>query len=691
MFNNTLIGSYFSEVFGKESSLDLAVTQEKLINLSIESPSELLSALAKECFGLVGSARICPLKELSNDQQCCMVFYNDSWCLLQRSDSPNFVFIKDYNTLIESEVAFEDCENSIALWIHIEKEEVEESTASSIWHLLKIEALSKPRWLVNIALATLVINIFAVVTSLFAMQVYDRVVPSLAFDTLNSLVFGIFIIYAVDFLLKITRAQVLEANASNIDKKISKHIFSHLLESRIDKLPPQLGTLSAQISGFESVRNFASSSIVFCLVDLPFSLVFLSLIYIIAGKVAWIYAGFFVIALFVGFISQKASHKYNKEITQRSNEKSGLLVDTVRGGESIRSTNSSSVFLDRWCELNESVSTSSLIQKRISSIGTSTSQSLGSVAYALAIVLGVNMIAAGEITMGSMIACSILGGRVLGPVGQAVSYLIQFEGVSQSSALVDSFLGVTKTRSTDKLLWPSTKPGKIHLESLSFAYEGSSSNQVEIPDLTFTAGEKVAIVGGIGSGKSTFLKLIAGIIRTDEGRLKLDEINLWDIEPAYVAKHISYLPQTPALFRGSLRFNLSLGSSTSDFRISDVVRKLNLSGIYQNSDKGLEMELPEGGGSLSGGQKQMVGLARIFINKPTFWVLDEPTASLDPQTQALVIDRIKSELTAQDTLIFATHNLKLAKDLADRILVMENGRIVKDIPTTKVEVRRAAA
>ena len=556
--------------------------------------------------------------------------------------------------------------------------------------LIKRVALRHKRWVLDLTIATLMVNLFAIVTSLFAMQVYDRVVPSLALDTLFSLVIGVVIIYLIDFALKVTRARVLDTKSSRIDAVLSHEVFSHLMKTRLDALPSQLGTLTAQISGIESVRQFFTSSILFALVDLPFALLFLAIIYLIGGPIAYVYAAFFVASIIIGWIAQLRSQALNRQVTLRSHERQGVLVDAIKGAETVKSTGASAMFQNEWDAVNRSISSFSLKQKSISSFTTSLSALLGSLAYASAIVIGVHLIAEGEITMGTMIACSILGGRVLGPVGQAVNYMIQFNNVKQSTELVNQFLELPEERQrSESLVFPVTRPQDISVKGVRFAYPGSQLAQVSIEEFSAKAGERIAILGSIGSGKSTLLKLLAGLYKPQTGLIKTGGADLWTLDPFYMTKNISYLPQTPDLFKGTLKSNLTLGRNVSDTKLLHTIELLNITSIMEQNDKGLDLPISEGGSGLSGGQRQLVGLARLFLNGPSIWILDEPTAALDQSRQATVRKALQAVLQPSDILIFATHNPALAVEMANRVLVMERGQIVKDVPASSVTWRHS--
>lgn len=696
MFNVNLIKKYFDiKNISYDDDVLLSIIEDTNKNVSL-SPSEKIKYLVEKC--CKGDFRVSqvPIAEATEISFPGLMFHELRWVLISDESEDSFI-AECFETGIELKIPKSSLPITVVMWIDEVKESNPESSLASdvnvsIKSIIFEALLVDKRWIRDICLATVLVNIFAVITSLFAMQVYDRVVPTLAFSTLYSLLAGMSLIYLTDFTLKITRSRLLDKNASVIDKYLSAHVFDHLLNAQLDKLPRQLGTLTAQITGLDGIRQFFTSSIVFALIDLPFAILFLFTMYAIAGPVAFVYATFLIISLIIGINAQFRSAKVSKEITQRSNEKIGILVDTIRGLETIRSSGSERHFEKNWRDIVTTTSNTGLVQKKINTIATSVSQTLGQVSYASAILLGVHSIASGDMTMGSMIACSILGGRVLGPVGQAVGYLIQYEGVKQSATLVDSFLNIPVNREiNEKSIFPHVKPKNLLVESLEFAYEGASTPQVSIDNIEFKSGDRVAILGGIGSGKSTLLKMLAGLVKPTRGRIRINGIDLWQLDPYFVSNHFSYLPQSPDLFRGSFKDNLILGKNASDSSLIDTINALSLENIYEQNDKGLEMEIHEGGSGLSGGQKQMVGIGRVFINSPTIWLLDEPTSSLDNRTQEVVAKALKEKVKPNDILIFATHNLSLAKDLSNRVIVLEKGKVLKDARANQIEMRKKNA
>ena len=296
-----------------------------------------------------------------------------------------------------------------------------------------------------------------------------------------------------------------------------------------------------------------------------------------------------------------------------------------------------------------------------------------------AIVVGVSLIEAGHLTMGGMIACSILGGRVIAPVAQSVQYLVQWQNVVHALRMVNQVLQLGQERRSDQtLLMPEAAPDRIELEQVRFSYPESPVQQLKLERLQFKAGERVLLLGPVGCGKSTLLKVMAGLYRPAEGRVRLGECDLWEMDPQLVATHVGYLPQLVHLFKGSLKSNLMLSGMVSDARLAQMARELGIDGIAAGSPMGMELPISEGGEGLSGGQRQLVALGRVVIAMPRIWLLDEPTASLDNESETRVLKVIAAHLRPEDILVFSTHRPLLAANLATRVVVMQQGEVVKD-------------
>jgi ATP-binding cassette subfamily C protein LapB len=610
-----------------------------------------------------------------------LVWHDDQWYLAERGDAGAIALIdaaEQRRLVLEDEL-----QDALVLWLRPpaqrSKSIMPTLRGNLAAKLVLREMFREPGWVAKVVIATLIINLLAISTSLFAMQVYDRVVPTMAYATLTTLVVGMLLIICFDWLLKTLRARIIDSVSVSVDRRVSQQVFDHLLHLRLDIQPKSLGSLAAQVGGLDSVRQFFSSGVVFGLVDLPFALLFIVFIAIIGGKVGWVYTTLLPIALLLGLFTQARLRELMRKQLMRHNERQGVLVDSIRGAESIRASNAAWRFSAEWQAITASIDGYNVQQKAINSFSTVTTGSLSTLAYVSAVVVGVWQIEQGLLTMGGLIACSILGGRVIAPISQGVQYLTQWQNVSQSLQMVNQVLSLDRERRENQsLLLPEQPPECIGLDRVRFAYPESPVQQVNVPSLGFTSGERVLLVGPVGCGKSTLLKVMAGLYRPTEGRVRLGDADLWEVDPQVVNSQIGYLPQNVHLFKGTLRSNLALSGAAGDSRLLKVTRDLGLDGIAANNPLGMDLVISEGGEGLSGGQRQLVALARVVISQPRVWLLDEPTASLDAESEAMVWQVLEENIAPEDILIVSTHRPMRAMKIATRVIVMQRGEVVQD-------------
>lgn len=610
-----------------------------------------------------------------------LVRHGEDWLLAERHQNDAVVLVDDKGQ--EVVLALADLQEDLVLWLRPPGQRSQSRSpalqGNRAARLVWSELFRDPGWVAKVLVATLIINVVAVATSLFAMQVYDRVVPTLAYATLTTLVAGMMLVVALDWTLKILRARILDSVSVSVDKRVSQQVFDHLLHLRLDIQPRSLGTLAAQVGGLESVRQFTSAGVIFSLIDLPFALMFIVFIAVIGGKVGWVYAALFPVALLLGLTTQWRLRELTRQQLMRNNERQGVLVDAIRGAESIRAGNATWRFSQEWQDMTASIDGYSIQQKAINNFTSVTTSSLSTLAYVAAVVVGVWQIDGGLLTTGGLIACSILGGRVIAPVAQGVQYLSQWQGVSQSLVMVNQVLSLDLERRADQtLLLPEEPPTSVELEKVKYAYPASPVQQVNVGHLNLRSGERVLLVGPVGCGKSTLLKVLAGLYRPNEGRVRLGDADLWEVDPQVVASQLGYLPQSVHLFKGTLRSNLALSGTAGDSRLLKITRDLGVDAIAATSPLGMDLPISEGGEGLSGGQRQLVGLARVVITQPRIWLLDEPTASLDSESEARVWQVLQNNVQPEDIMVVATHRPMQAMKLANRVIVMQQGEIVHD-------------
>ncbi|CAB5507220.1 hypothetical protein AZO1586R_2288 [Bathymodiolus azoricus thioautotrophic gill symbiont] len=560
-----------------------------------------------------------------------------------------------------------------------------DANSSRIFQMVKSELIRHKKWLIDASVSGVLINTVAVTSAFYSMQIYDRVVPTGAQQTLLVLTIGILFIVGLEFVAKLVRAGLYEKLIESVDRRLSRDVYKRFLSLRMDQLPKSVGSLASQMRGYESVRNFLSAITTYLIVDVPFVLFYIALILLIGGYLALVPVVFFVIATFVGLYFHKKIEALADNINESVNLKVGLLVESVEGAETIKSGQGGWRMLSNWMNVTDEGRGYDLEMKRM------TDQSQYMVAlfqqssFILMVASGALLIGGGSLTMGGLIACSILSGRILAPVAQIPSHLVQWANTKSAIRSLDAIWDLKCDH--DDIEQPivlENLRGEFYIEpKTQFNYGGKVA--LVLPELTIKPGEKIAVLGPIGSGKTTLLRLLSGMYKPNIGRILLDDIDLAHISKPMLAEKIGFLQQEGRLFKGTLRENLILGLvDPGDGKILEVAKMTGLlDSVIASHEKGLEQEIFEGGMGLSGGQKQLVNLTRVVLRYPKFWLLDEPTASVDKNLERLLINLFKQILTPEDTLVLVTHKMEML-ELIDRLIVVNKSQVIMDGPRDEI-------
>lgn len=534
-------------------------------------------------------------------------------------------------------------------------------------------------------LATIFIGVLTLGISLFAMQVYDRVIPTQAIATLVTLGTGVVLLILLELLIKLSRSRLMDAVVVSVDTFLSKQVYQQLLGIRTDQLPKSVGSLASQLRGYEQVRGFYTSSTLFTLVDLPLGLMFLVLIVVLGSPLlALLPLSAAVIALTIGLLSRRKIEQYTLESAQFNNLKTGLLVETVEGIETIKSGGGGWKFLSRWTQNNQKTIGTDLKTRHLNDQVNYISQTLQQVSYAGLVALGAYLVVKGEMSMGGLIACSILSSRVLMPVLALPSLLVQQSHAKAAIKGLESLYQLDQDQPVgQKLLIPHQLYGHYQFQDVSFEYS-KDLIAIEAESLHIQAGDRVGLIGPIGSGKSTLLKMLAGLYRPTHGQLLLDQIDMSQISPLVLNQHIGYLQQDHRLFAGTLRENLLIGlPDMGDEVLQEVATRTGLSRVVAAHPKGFDLPIHEGGKGLSGGQRQLVAFTRILLMKPKILLLDEPTASMDEQQERQCLQALIDQLDAKSTLVLVTHKPALL-NLVSRLVVIAQQKVMLQGPRDKV-------
>jgi len=536
----------------------------------------------------------------------------------------------------------------------------------------------------DVLLASLLINVFALASPLFIMNVYDRVVPNKAIDTLWVLASGVMLVMFFDFLLRMMRSYFLDLAGRKSDILLSSRIFSHVMGLRMSSRPASVVSCANNHREFESIRDFITSATVTSLVDLPFVLVFLVTIFLLAGEVAWIPVIGILLILLYGIGLQPAMRRSVEKSFRSSAQKNGLLVESLNAADTVKVLGGEGRMQKQWeshvAQIAKWAAHSRLLSASAGSVATLVTQ-LSNVAV---VVAGVYLIQDHALSMGGLIAAVILSGRALAPMAQVTNLSTRYFQARSALQSLNELMEQEVERPADKrFLSRDTLDGRVEFEHVNFTYPGEEQASLHDVSLRIEAGERVAIIGRIGSGKSTLLRLLVGLYQAQQGAIRVDGVDISQLDPADLRRNMGFASQDATLFHGTLRDNLVFGAShVEDERILEVARVAGISHFADRHPLGFDMQVGEKGARLSGGQRQSVAIGRALLLDPPVLLLDEPTSAMDNRSE----DEVKQALlqvVEGKTLLLVTHRASLLA-LVDRIIVMDEGRVLADGPKDNV-------
>ncbi|MDI9335403.1 MAG: ATP-binding cassette domain-containing protein [Cytophagales bacterium] len=543
----------------------------------------------------------------------------------------------------------------------------------------------KSMWLEG-ATATILINLVALATSLFSMQVYDRVIPTQGYHTLFILGVGVFLSIFFELALKAVRSTLMDYAVVGMDSTLSTDVFARLLAIRLDQLPPSVGTLAAQLRSYEGVRALMTASTAYILVDVPFALVFIVFMGLLGTPVlALVPLCFLALSLIVGFALKRTTLATAKQNARAAHQKTGLLVEAAHAAPNIKASFGAQGMLGRWKDVNRETIRSDLKLRRLSEMGSHITGSLQQLSYAGLIAVGAWQVMEGHMTMGALIACSILSGRALNPAGMLPALMVQYAHAKAALFSLDQVYALA--RDDRRALRPENLKGHYALEDVQYAYGNSGQSAtpiaLHIPKLEIQPGDKIAILGPVGSGKSTLLKILCGLYSPRIGRVLLDDLALNHIDAACLARQVGYVQQDHRMVQGTLRSNLVMGlqdmgfPEPTDDALMKAARQTGLVSLIAQHPRGLDLLISEGGNGLSGGQRQQAALTRLLLTQARIWLLDEPTSSMDGASEQVCLNTLKARMTSEHTVVIVTHKPELVT-LANRIIVMNHQQVVMD-------------
>jgi ATP-binding cassette subfamily C protein LapB len=536
----------------------------------------------------------------------------------------------------------------------------------------------------DVLAAALLINVIALAMPLFTMNVYDRVVPNRAMETLWVLALGVLLLLGIDMTMRMLRGYFIDLASARIDLKLSAQIMERVLGVRMESRPAAVGAFASNLRSFETVRDFITSATVTTFIDLPFALLFV----VVIGLINWVMIIpvliMLVVVVIYAYILQHKMHELSETTYRAGALRNATLIESLTALETIKTQGAESVMQSRWEKSVAFVSRVNNQMRFLSAAATNGAMEMQQAVNVIVVVIGVYLIADGQLTMGGMIATTMLASRAIAPLGQIVGLLMQYHNAKTSLTSLDEVMAKPVERPADaSFVHRPELRGDIEFKDVGFTYPNSAVAALRGASFKINAGDKVVVIGRIGSGKTTLQKLLLGLYQTTSGAVMIDGVDVRQLDPADLRRNIGYIAQDVTLFYGTLRDNISIGAPYADD--ASIVAAAEAGGLTEFVNRhpdGFDMLIGERGDSLSGGQRQGVSAARAFLMDPPILLLDEPTSSMDFSSENAFKQRLK-EMAAHKTMIIVTHRNSLL-ELATRVIVLDDGKVVADGPRDQV-------
>ena len=679
------ISKYYQKTISKDSLVSGVLTQGTFMDLKsfIKAGSRigLISKVANRKLEHISKLALPALLVLENDRACVLLDINleedKVKVILPGLAGETVMSIDKLNSEYTSTVVFvkNDYQFKNKLHKHINLEKPNQW----FWGAMK---RNKPIY-IKVAFAAILINIFVIATPLFTMNVYDRVLPNNALETLWVLASGIFIVMLFDFLMKLIRSHYLGLANKRADIIMSNKIFDQLLNIRLDQKPASTGMFLSRLQSFESVRDFFSTATLAAIVDLPFIFIFVFIIFFLGGPMGWISIATIVIVVAFSWYMQKPIKEIIEKSAKEDQVKLTALNETVAGLEIIKAVRGQNRMKNQFeNSLNQTAYYSEKSQ-HLSQTVTYFTAFISQFSNIAIVIMGVYLASSGEITMGAIIAAMMLNGRVIAPISQIVGMVIRYDRTMLSYNNINELMSMEVERDDKVYLSRPNLNGDIVFKDVTFSYKDQNFEALKNINLTIKQGEKVAIIGKIGSGKSTLSKLIMNLYTPTSGSILFDKTDVRQIDPVDLRRVVGYVPQEPFLFLGTVKDNITIGENfASD---EDLIEASKIAGLHEflgKHEAGFDLLVGERGDGLSGGERQSITLARALISKPNLLMMDEPTNSMDTQTEQSFIKNMKTVLK-DETLVIMTHKMSILS-LVQRVIVLHDGKIIADGPKEKV-------
>jgi ATP-binding cassette subfamily C protein LapB len=533
--------------------------------------------------------------------------------------------------------------------------------------------------------ATVVANLLTLATVFFTMNVFNRIIPAKAYTSLWTLTIGVLIAMLLEFGMRLLKARLVDQGGKKADLAINATLLREIMAVRLDHRPQSIGIFASSMRDFESLRDFFSSSLFVAIADLPFVFMFLALIWVIGGPIVWVPIAIIPILLVLSFIVQRPLMSAMRRSMREAGERQSVLMEAMMNLEMLKAHNAEGYLQRRWEAANIASSESFMDIRHHTAVVTGITTTLQQLCSVGVIVVGVYLIHDNTLTLGALIACNILAGRAVMPLGSMMQLATRYQQAKTSLETLDGLMRRPRDRDYDhRYIVPESFTGSLRAENIEFAYPSEHVIPV-VNKVSFSLApeDRMALLGPVGCGKSTLIRMMAGLYKPKSGNILINDLDILQIDPTELRSKIGYVGQDAQLFMGSLRENLVLSDSwISDARVIDVLTQLGLYNMVKAHPRGLDMPLTEAGGGLSGGQRQLLTVARMMLRDPVFVFMDEPTANMDQDTEARVIKVIGEWLKGR-TLLISTHRPQLLV-WVNRIAVMQKGQIVSEGPRDEI-------
>ena len=536
----------------------------------------------------------------------------------------------------------------------------------------------------TVILASMFINLFALVSPIFVMNVYDRVIPNNAMETGGALGFGALIAFIFDFIFRTVRGYLIDFAGRKTDFLAARRIYDHVLDMKIEHRPASSGAFANILRDFDAVRDFFTSATITALVDVPFTLLFLFFVYELGGNIAFILVALIGMTCAIGFVIQYALKRHVLKAQQLGQARHGILVETINALETIKAGQADGRMRKKYSSvMNEDVRYGQK-SRFLSALAVNTSVFFQQSASVFLVLAGMYLVQSGDLTIGGMIACVILGGRAIAPIGQIANLITRYHQASIALKALNAVMEAPVERpSTKRFLHRPDLSGKLAFEKVTFAYPGTQVAVLDNVSFTIEKGERVGIIGRMGSGKSTIARLLLKLYEPNNGAILADDTDYRQIDPADLRRNVGYISQETQLFQGSIRDNITaFKPRAGEEEILACAQATGVDSFVLRHPLGYDAPVGEMGAQLSGGQRQAIALARAMITQPQILICDEPTSSMDTQSEQAFCSYIEQH-TGEMTYVLITHKHALLNTV-DRLILMHNGKVIMDKPRDEV-------